>query len=222
MAENEAEPEGAGYNHTNSGRPYRSHKFPACDFCHRRKSRCIRARPGEPCSLCRLHQRECVTNVRGREGSRRPKSVALRRVVASSSKSGPPTLPTPGAITRAPENTQDAHEVTLGPDGVEASQSTWPVQGPMERQSGHIVGPTLARDAQMLEEYMTPQNDGAVSHVRPNPYSVYSDDPRNPVVYMKVPRHRSTDTSGNGTTGFKQCEIIDNILGHLRHDIFEL
>lgn len=96
------------------------------------------------------------------------------------------------------------------------------MQSTTEQQSRHIVGPSLARDAQVLEQYISPRDGTAVSHVRPNPYSVYSDDPRDPVVYMKVPRQRSSAASGNGTVGFKQCEIIENILGSLRTPLVQL
>lgn len=89
-------------------------------------------------------------------------------------------------------------------------------------QASHIVGPALARDAQVLEKYISPAYSSIVSHARPNPYSVYSDDPRNPVVYMKVPRQRGVDPSGNGTSGFKQCETIEKILQPLGPEVFNL
>jgi hypothetical protein len=70
----------------------------------------------------------------------------------------------------------------------------------------------MARDAQVLQRYMSPAYDTAVSYARPNPYSVYSHDPRDPVVYMKVPRHRNIVPSGNGTAGFKQFESMEKII----------
>lgn len=88
--------------------------------------------------------------------------------------------------------------------------------------SSHIVGPAVASDVQMLEQYLYPQVDGAVSHVHPNPYSVYSDDPRNPVVYLKVPKQRSNSSTGNGTSGFKQWEVMENILHPLGPSVLDL
>ncbi|KAK6077427.1 fungal specific transcription factor domain-containing protein [Seiridium cupressi] len=88
--------------------------------------------------------------------------------------------------------------------------------------SGHIIGPTLARDAQMIEQFLSPREGIAESHVRPNPYSVYSDNPSNPVVYMKVPKQRTAASSGNGTPGFKQCEIMNRILEPLGPSLVEL
>lgn len=201
------------------GRPYRSHRFPACDFCHRRKARCVRTRHDDPCSLCRSHQKDCVTSVANRDGQKRTRAASKRPGVSNRR----PSTSTASTSKDAVPITEEEQDVAFGPDGLESAKLlASPAAGLMEKQSGHIVGPGLARDAQMLEQYMSPRNGTAVSHVRPNPYSVYSDDPRDPVVYMKVPRHRPTAANGNGTTGFKQCEIIENILGPLRGPLFEV
>ena len=190
-------------------RPYRSHKIPACDFCHRRKSRCHRDRLNEPCSLCRIHHQECTTrpssHVRRRPpASKRQPDLQHRSPCASSAFAA--------VISEAsPQNdTPGLDRVDMAPADAEPGLSS------------HIVGPAVAHDVQMLEQYISPKDTGPVGHVHPNPYSVYSDDPRNPVVYLKVPRQRSTVFSGNGTSGFKQCEILDNILGSLGPHLFEL
>lgn len=70
----------------------------------------------------------------------------------------------------------------------------------------------MARDAQVLEQCMSSINNTAVSYARPNPYSVYSDDTRNPVIYMKVPRQRNITPSGNGTAGFRQFEAMEKVV----------
>ncbi|RDW64314.1 fungal specific transcription factor domain-containing protein [Aspergillus mulundensis] len=72
----------------------------------------------------------------------------------------------------------------------------------------------MARDAQVLEQCMSsiPLANSAVSYARPNPYSVYSDDTRNPVLYMKVPRQRNVVPSGNGTAGFRQFEAMEKVV----------
>lgn len=36
-----------------TARPYRSHKYPACSRCHKRRSRCTIETPGSACLLCR-------------------------------------------------------------------------------------------------------------------------------------------------------------------------
>lgn len=213
-----------------TARPYRSHKFPACDFCHSRKSRCVRTRHDEPCSLCRARRRECLTSLGDRGGSlpARPAFRSSGRARASAESRGgvdasqASSLSPPHVTLGASSAHLEAQDVAFGLDGVEPEPAPSSIQNPPEKSSGHIVGPNLARDAQMLEQYITLRDGTAVGRVRPSPYSVYSDDPRDPVVYIKVPRQRSITTTGNGTTGFKQCEIIDNILGPHRIALLEL
>lgn len=65
-------------------------------------------------------------------------------------------------------------------------------------------------------------HEGAFSYARPNPYSVYSDDPRNPVVYMKVPRQRGILPSGNESSGFRQFEAMEKIVEPLGSELFRV
>jgi hypothetical protein len=98
-----------------------------------------------------------------------------------------------------------------------------PQQTQNQNQTGHIVGPAVARDVQVLEQFMSPTYGGlAVSYARPNPYIVYSDDPKHPIVYLKVPRQRVAASLGNGSAGFKQYETIEKILEPLGSDLFSL
>ncbi|KAJ4515693.1 hypothetical protein HRR83_004600 [Exophiala dermatitidis] len=102
----------------------------------------------------------------------------------------------------------------------ENEESTY--QRPAQTHSGHIIGPVAARDVQVLEQYMSPAATLPVSHARPNPYSVYSSDSRNPIVYLKVARQRVRASRGNGSAGFKQYEAIEKVLEPLGGDIVEL
>lgn len=95
-------------------------------------------------------------------------------------------------------------------------------QRPAQTHSGHIIGPVAARDVQVLEQYMSPAATLPVSHARPNPYSVYSSDTRNPIVYLKVPRQRVRASRGNGSAGFKQYEAIEKVLEPLGGDVVDL
>lgn len=90
------------------------------------------------------------------------------------------------------------------------------------RQGGHIVGPVVARDVRILDQYMSPVYNLAMSHARPNPYSFYSDDPNNPIVYLKVPRHRGVVPQGNGSAAFKQVETVEKILEPNTNELFNL
>lgn len=42
-----------------TARPYRSHRYPTCDRCHKRRSRCVIEVPGKGCSLCYTHRVPC-------------------------------------------------------------------------------------------------------------------------------------------------------------------
>ncbi|KIX01038.1 uncharacterized protein Z518_10104 [Rhinocladiella mackenziei CBS 650.93] len=42
-----------------TARPYRSHRYPACGRCHKRRSRCVIEVPGQGCSLCYKHRIPC-------------------------------------------------------------------------------------------------------------------------------------------------------------------
>lgn len=210
-----------------ASRPYRSHKIPACDFCHRRKSRCVRLRNDQPCTLCRTYKIQCTTNLLGREIGRRSDMGRKSRRDFGDAVSEIAQTQTPNSRSRRLPKT--SHQSTPRADvhddqALAAAATTSPgTRGPpISNQARHIVGPVLARDAHVLEKYISPAYNTAVSHVRPNPYSVYSDDPRNPVVYMKVPRQRGVAPSGNGTSGFKQCETIEKILDPLSPDLFNL
>ena len=92
-------------------RPYRSHKFPACARCHKRRARCTIEQPGQACLLCRMHGAECS-------------SVSTQKAEATK------------GILRASILSQ---EQSLD-------------------QLSHVVGPVVARDAQIFEQYL-PDND---------------------------------------------------------------
>lgn len=107
---------------------------------------------------------------------------------------------------------------TAGQEDISLSENAGEAgsQRPIQTQSGHIIGPASARDVQILEQYLP------VSHARPNPYSVYSSDTRNPIVYLKVPRQRVRTSRGNGSAGFRQYESIEKVLEPHGGDVVEL
>lgn len=189
-------------------RPYRSHKIPACAFCRKRKSRCTIDLVDQPCLLCRMHGAQCsraMASIIDESSSPDTSTASLkRRRKDISYKQSENNNTQQSRSPRAPAcRSASRHSPTLDHRPVENSAST---------QSSHIIGPAMARDAQILERYMSPTYNTAVSYARPNPYGVYSHDPRNPVVYMKVPRHRNMASSGNGTAGFKQFEAMEKIV----------
>ncbi|KAL4993309.1 fungal-specific transcription factor domain-containing protein [Aspergillus recurvatus] len=187
-------------------RPYRSHKVPACDFCRKRRSRCTQEVADQPCLLCRMHGATCS------RASSRPAPAKRRRLADDTPRDHeqPQQRPSPPPTTGNADYTESTHQRP----SARGQSATTPVfsQNDASNQSGHIVGPAMARDAQVLERCMSSIPNSAVSYARPNPYSVYSDDTRNPVIYMKVPRQRNTAPSGNGTAGFRQFEAMEKVV----------
>ncbi|KAL6234327.1 hypothetical protein BDW75DRAFT_241228 [Aspergillus navahoensis] len=188
-------------------RPYRSHKVPACDFCRKRRSRCTQEVADQPCLLCRMHGATCS------RASSRPAPAKKRHLAGHTPRDHPQSQqrPSPPPTTGNIDYIESTHQ----PPSVRGQVSaTTPVfsQNDASNQSGHIVGPAMARDAQVLERCMSSIPKSAVSYARPNPYSVYSDDTRNPVIYMKVPRQRNITSSGNGTAGFRQFEAMEKVV----------
>lgn len=205
---------------TNPGsRPYRSHKIPACDFCRRRKTRCTRDNVERACLPCRMYGAQCSTAIDSRlerNGTRKSRSAPKsKRARASAQVIRRDT-------TISANNQQQGNSRTSEADGMHdipdsASKNT-------SNQSGHIVGPPMARDAQLLEQYLSPTGNRSTTtaYARSTPYSIYSDDPRNPVVYMKVPRQRGIPPAGNGTSSFSQFETMQKILEPLGPELLNM
>lgn len=195
-------------------RPYRSHKFPACNFCRRRKSRCIQQSLDQPCTECIMHRVACSRTVSGEaNNSTTVKQSRKRRRVSSR---GPVSRHRQLSVSR------DSTPAEASAGGQLNAQSPFASNDASKTQSTHIVGPEMARDAHVLERFLSPAHNPASSRVRSNPYRVYSNDPRDPVVYMKVPRHRNIVPSGNGTTGFRQFEAMDKIVEPLGPELFRM
>ncbi|RDW82615.1 hypothetical protein BP6252_03727 [Coleophoma cylindrospora] len=201
-----------------SSRPYRSHRIPACDFCRRRKSRCTQDLANRPCLLCRLHGVEC-----SRGGVQTQRSQDVPRPAPAPRKRIPKQQriqQTTEIRTASTTGQKAASMPPVGQTNPTSVADTTSQENP--RQGGHIVGPVVARDVRILDQYMSPVYNLAMSHARPNPYSFYSDDPNNPIVYLKVPRHRGVVPQGNGTAAFKQLETAEKILDPNANELFNL
>ncbi|KAL5334965.1 fungal-specific transcription factor domain-containing protein [Aspergillus crustosus] len=198
-----------------SARPYRSHKIPACDFCRKRRSRCTQEIADQPCLLCRMHGATCSRA----SSSSRLTAPAKRRHRSDN-------ITQQSQLYQRPARTPTAEDPEYAESAAQpyTARTSAPTPGfaqtnEISNQSGHIVGPAMARDAQVLERCMSSIYSTAVSYARPNPYSVYSDDTRNPVIYMKVPRQRNVVPSGNGTAGFKQFEALEKVIEPLGSEL---
>ncbi|KAH8799716.1 fungal-specific transcription factor domain-containing protein, partial [Xylogone sp. PMI_703] len=209
-------------------RPYRSHKYPACSFCRRRKSRCTRELNSRSCLLCRLHGLECsqdgqdVARDSG-QGSRRLRPVRRRSRSEQSVVPSQPNATSKSCFTGdAPKTQLTSPEPPERPDSV-VDEDSAPVavspENTPNKPSRHIVGPTDAPDVQVLEKYMSPDSS-RMSNARRN--TIYLDDPTNPIVYVKVPRQRIVASIGNGSAGYKQLETIEKILEPLGDQVVQL
>ncbi len=80
-----------------------------------------------------------------------------------------------------------------------------------------IVGPVMAEDVQLIENYMSSQYR---VHRKPHGplYDSVSDNPEDPVLYLTVPRKR-LGLSQNNRPGEKQREILEQILGPLINEV---
>lgn len=62
-----------------TARPYRSHKYPACTRCHKRRSRCTIEIPGSACLLCRVHGVPCSSESAKKDDRSTPKVGFIHR-----------------------------------------------------------------------------------------------------------------------------------------------
>ena len=216
---------------TESSRPYRSHRYPACDICRRRKTRCIRNLDDQACHFCRQHDLSCEvgtsnnTNVpesgtrRTPRSKRTPSSRQQQSVTQGAEAQEPPGFVFDDTLLNASSGMSSPAQ----PEGTDSSRNDDNgVRGDAHTHSGHIIGPVAAPDVHVLEQYMSPSAAMPISHARPNPYTVYSNDFRNPIVYLKIPRHRVPSSRGNGSAGFKQYESVEKMLEPHGADVVDL
>ncbi|KAI1613483.1 fungal-specific transcription factor domain-containing protein [Exophiala viscosa] len=197
-----------------SSRPYRSHRYPACDICRRRKTRCIRNLDDQACHFCRQHDLSC--QVSSSNNTSVPDSGDRRTPRSKRTPSSRQRFVTQGPVAQH-------HPDFVVDDSTDSSRNDGDgVGGDAHTHSGHIIGPVAAPDVQVLEQYMSPSAAMPISHARPNPYTVYSSDFRNPIVYLKVPRHRVPSSKGNGSAGFRQYESVEKILEPHGADVVDL
>ena len=185
-------------------RPYRSHKVRACDHCRKRKSRCTLDIPGRACVMCRVADVVCCYD-EIREGPRKRARV-----------SDPGTLPSgvgDGLLTEN-ESRQSASRSTIQ-DLERVDQVDLNEKG---SEFAHIVGPILANDAQVVEQFMLPETRTGDTEA---PYNVYSSEKEKPILYTKVCRRRPGFRS-SGCAGAKEREILEQILGPFANELVDL
>lgn len=124
-----------------TARPYRSHKYPACARCHKRRSRCTIEIPGQACLLCRMHGVPCSSATAKKDDRVTPRIGFVHRSLLTDEKSA--------------EN------------------------------YSHIVGPVIARDTQILDQYL-PQVNGHSHHVPIQP-NIGRRESSKPIYHVPIP-----------------------------------
>jgi hypothetical protein len=118
------------------GRPYRSHKFPACTTCRHRKGRCHVEDPAQPCRHCRQ------------------RSLACDRSIGAKA---------PPRMHKNPTHEASQRPSTESSNGLPARNSSLPwisfddMQTPSE-SSPLMVDPTMADDIDVLERHLASRN----------------------------------------------------------------
>ncbi|KAM0166001.1 hypothetical protein ACHAQE_001860 [Botrytis cinerea] len=198
---------------SNQFRPYRSHKIPACDRCRKRKLRCEADLSNGPCRICREQGADCVRPEASRTNKRTtPNTTSTSNVEVPSVRS----LKRLRTLDPSP-STSPRHENSFPKDStVEQSGLQSPDYSRQERpnandKSSMIIGPIIAEDVQLLEQYMESQARPERSR-RGRLYDTVSDNPKDPVIYLSVSRRRE-GLSSSERAGEKQKEILEQILG---------
>ncbi|KAI9930443.1 hypothetical protein ASPWEDRAFT_109223 [Aspergillus wentii DTO 134E9] len=198
---------------TSKRRPYRSHKFPACDRCRRFKRRCTGGNPEEPCVLCSLQNIPCQfsfipkTNSASRRASKRQDPASAHRQQPILQKSLP-------KVTR---ESPPANDVDSGRNGIASEYHASPDARNTRDISSMVVSPVITEDIQILEQYMSS---------RPSSMSVEADQrstatPGKSVAYLKVPRGRKGLAIAENP-GKRQKEILWQIMRPYANELVRL
>lgn len=177
-------------------RPYRSHKFPACDRCRRFKRRCTGGAPDRPCVLCSLQEAPCEFTSSPAQKNRSASERAARRNVGQRTVVQSP-LPRP-----EPESSPIDEEA--GQDRVGPHYHGGPNQDPSKPVLSMVANPVISEDIRILERYTSSQAPT-----------------NNPMVYMNVPRHREGLAMAENP-GKQQVEILMQILKPSASELFDL
>lgn len=192
-----------------TGRPYRSHKVPACGTCRKRKIRCDMDVPDQPCRFCREKRIVCQNSVKNSRP--RTESVGSQQFRSTPSHSMEPNGLSSSEMRR-PESAQPLSDM--------ASLSQYPaITGTSPTECSIIMNPTMAEDVQVLENYLISKSLQTSSTSRP--YTVVSRGADDPVVYVTVPRRRQGLRTATDP-GRAQREILEQILGPHKTELIKL
>lgn len=221
-------------------RPYRSHLYPACLPCKKRKSRCRTTDSSGKCIMCRAHGTDCTYPRPGNNSQRG--SVASPRKLTPKSRQAPRTAAQPKKSQQAFTHPVDAvspsrdfaPRTTSRPAAILETQSCPPSHEHFTREafpnlvgivtevgdnSSHIVSPVVAEDNDVLESYLSTVPDARRrSIIRTDPNS---RRPVRPVLFNTVPR-RPLGVSATQSLPATKCEFIEKYLEPEVNDIVDL
>jgi hypothetical protein len=220
-------PEDSERTDRTEGRPYRSHKIPACDRCRTRKLRCTVEVRGQPCRTCQKSTAPCAYTTKGGRSKRRNRTTGKQSIGNSESSKQINSSQSTNDHSLSlfsnqqlsfsyPRNVLSSPMQSPGDDRLSSPSAA---ENPGSRSS-LIVGPVVAEDVQLIQDFMSSQ--GRLQHQPPELlYDTISDNPRDPVLYLTVPRRR-LGLSHKNRPGEKQREILEQILGPFINEVIAL
>ncbi|KAH8589944.1 C6 transcription factor [Bisporella sp. PMI_857] len=199
-----------------SARPYRSHKFRACDFCRRRKVRCSVETAGKACHLCHINKMDCTYILDSWNSHEHNQAQISAEVhMPEMQHESPRNL----RNYRNSDNKNYPVRYDSGREKQPLQSSEVPThENPSD--STHIVGPVTTSDAQVLEEYMSPEARNESESSR-RLFRNYSAKPNRPVLYTTIPRHRR-GLDANPRPGKSQREIVEHIVAPYENEVVNL
>ncbi|KAL1303115.1 hypothetical protein AAFC00_006550 [Neodothiora populina] len=224
-----------------SSRPYRSHKFPACERCRKRKIRCNFDLVDQRCVYCRAKNVQCITSPpatgadetigsrdstdhRPRKEPRLGEDIPSRRTRSriedeiSPASNLPVALEDPRSSTRATSRSSPASilHTQSHPTALLRDQTQ---QASQRADLSEIVGPVNAEDIEVLESYLINEDNPGGSRTRTS--NGEPRRPENPVLYLSVPRRR-TGLKVALNPGASQYDILYHMLGSFRKELIDL
>lgn len=203
-------------------RPYRSHKFPACVRCRKRKIRCIVEEEGQSCLLCRNQKVDCTRTESGSVSRRRNAG----KIQSNTLHSSEPTSRSPAAASnrnipaqRVTSSFSRKRASLLSATVVQDSEEST-TQHEQENRSSFIVGPVTAEDIRIVTQHVSNQSP-AESRGRSD-FNTLLDNEKDPVLYLQLPRHRRGLLPLQNEPGRSQRETIEHILGPLKEEVIGL
>jgi hypothetical protein len=151
-----------------TARPYRSHKYPACARCHKRRSRCTIEIPGQACLLCRMHGVPCSSATAKKDERVTPKIGFVHRSLIENNNNHPESVT-------------------------------------------HIVGPVIARDTQILDQYVPPAVNGTTNgHHVPIQPNLGRRESQKPIYHVPIPPRRPSPQECNCSRNLP-AELLDQV-----------